>query len=583
MSCTSRVLLALGLLSITGCGGSDAPTGVEGEAPLASGSIGEAGGELAAEGVLLTVPPGAFGQETEIRIYGGEGNPIQQGGGGVYRFQGLPEQLGAAATLRLYHGSRRAGAMLFLGEERASTNGVRDVSWYECPSQDSSGWCVGRLGRGPYELEAKSSPKLQATVAVGMERARSSAGHFEVVYDPGMLTGGHAQLLAGYMESGYDSVYALGFHFGEQDTIWPRPLYFRELSEVNGIDPRALYTVAPYGKGHFSMDPVALDFPEAQRPILRHEVFHCGQQYYDPRPPEEWKTLPPNRIWLDEAAASWIEVRDYPGSDVTPFGMVPANATVGLWQLDYRGTRIPIFAYGYGMSTFIKYIVETQGRGRLREIYDAFVFTDNALDCFLEVLDPPLEECLPEYHRRLATAEIHETELVEASFRQWATSGELIGGEVDSIRYVMSIENYSAAEPQFAISDERDPAAEALRVVATYDPHTSSDDPPDLHLFFVGLAPGETPDLLAAGREALLVNDLPAHLGRYDRFLLLGSKAAGTPPGQAAWDNWSTPSTAPPSAIIWRSPSCGEPTIPGRYGATSPAPAAAAVRRPYAA
>jgi hypothetical protein len=395
-------LLLILALAFTGCGGDDpgSPDGTTGQVPLAEGTIGASGGELISNDVILTVPAGALSGDKDLGIFDDNlPHPMGDSWSPNYRLEGLPQQLGAPLVLRFRHtGGQDDTLNVFLGEERVSKTGGEGLSWETVAYRDSSGWCIVELPRGPYDLGSKTNPVLYTTAVSGVYRMTTIPDHFEAVYSKPEVSDQQMEMLLNMMEFAYSAIYDLGFHFGDQNEIWPLEVLIRE--PENTI---AEYISGPHAKGHFNISPTLLDSPILPH-VLTHEVFHCAQDFYDYRPPEEWVTLNEERLWLDEATAVRVE-RYSGGPDYITLGvnfdnyLAPLAGVAGHPDLETRN-------FGYGMSTFIEYLTDNQEISRIHELYTAFPAHRNVVDCLQEVIDPPLSTWCLDFQRKLVTVDI---------------------------------------------------------------------------------------------------------------------------------------------------------------------------------
>ena len=273
MSTTIRLLLALLMISLAGCGGDDGTApGTQPDDPVASGTIDADGGEIGDADVTLTVPPGALDDETDLEIYlEDEGQPYGESGEPVYRVGGLPQQLDAPLTVRLRHGGgkdRETVPYLFIGEERESIHGGTGVTWEAVAAVDSSGWMVAHLPRGPYETGDKYDRALWLSPSTIISSVHLVGGHFKVFYLEEEVETARATVVAKTFEQMYDTLYGIGFHFGEQDTIWPLPVMMRKPVAAS----HAEYWSGPWGKGHFNLETYMALEGNPLREVVLHRI-----------------------------------------------------------------------------------------------------------------------------------------------------------------------------------------------------------------------------------------------------------------------------------------------------------------------
>jgi hypothetical protein len=537
------MFLATCALLLAGCS-DDKTTEPTGDGDLlASATVGAEGGEVSAEEIGLTVPAGALDVPTTLSIHkAADAHPFGVAGQAVYELKGIPESLGAPLALRVRGQTGESDSQhVFIGEIRESQSGGRELTWFEIPCEDSLGWCYAELPRGAYDLAedigardaaGKSAlPTLRVATVSGLHQVISAAGHFELIGQPEVVTTSMLISLAARMEAGFDSVWALGFHFGEQDTIWPLKVYFRNLVAEEMLFAR--YFIAPHGKGHFEFDPLIFYDEILLSAVPIHEVFHCAQDFYDYRPPEEWKTLNAPRIWLDEACSSWIEKKTSTESEFSPIAMTDGNYEVELWHGLHppKSTWMSCADYGYGMSSLIEYIADAQGEGRVEDIYAYFVSSQASVeDCLLDVPDPPLEEWISDYHRALVEEEIYvfndgacfNTMAIDKNFTPedspWENTHDL------------SANPFSAKWERWTISDPRPEPAAGLVFRIDYEERAGA--PPSQAAIF-GLRSGHPPELLVMAPDSVRLGNLPRLRAIYDSFLFFVSRPENIP--QPGW------------------------------------------------
>jgi hypothetical protein len=514
----------LATLILVGCGGDDDPVAPTPAAPpLVAGTIGGGGGELITPDLILSIPPGALTADTDLSIHAdSEGSDMGSAAGPVFRVEGLPEELTAPVTLRLRFGAAKTESiMMFLGEERESYEGGRGLTWFAVATRDSAGWAIADLTRGPYVLDSeKATPSLKASLAEGMAASPTSGGHFRVYYDPQRTTLGQIALLSGELERAWNEVQDLGFNFGGQD-IWPRPVYLRDLDHLGRL---AQYTTAPWGRGHFTIDPDALVNSLAMGIIVGHEVLHCAQDFFDTRSPSQWKTLNYQRLALDEATACWFEGKFYPDGDFHPLSM----------NLTYYTMSLPMFAglkhysiaeTGYGMSSLMKYIVDTQGEGRILEMYNQFPDVGFSEDAIQDVVDPPMAEWIVDFHHRQIMSQNYPFLQPGELWLDLPSDGALVGGGNQTDSTIMNLWEMGANVSVFTVTDERDEPAPFLKV------RSGTSEPVQMSIF--GLKEGQHPVLLGTALDSVRVEGLPDLTGQYDKFMTMGTRIEAFDPNSA--------------------------------------------------
>ncbi len=377
------------------------------------------------------------------------------------------------------------------------------------------------LARGHYRLDTtKAAPSFQVSFAADLSQSPTSGGHFRIFYDPQRVTDGQIALLAGHLEQAWSAAVDLGFNFGNQD-IWPRPVYLRDLDHLGRL---AQYTTAPWGKGHFTIDPDALLNSLAMGIVVGHEVLHCAQDFFDTRSPAQWKTLNYDRLALDEATASWFEGKFYPADDSYPLSMnlvyysMPLNMFAGLKGYSIAET-------GYGLSSLIKYIVEDQGEGRIREMYDRFVVVGSDAEAIQDAVNPPMADWVVDFHHRQIMNQNYPYLQPGELWFDLPSEGALVGGEHQVFRPTAKLWEMGADVTVFTVADDRDVKAPFLKAIS------GSDEAVQMSLF--GLSEGQHPVLLGSARDSVRVEDLPDLTQEYEKFMVMSTRIVRFDPGNA--------------------------------------------------
>ncbi len=523
MSTTIRLLLALLMISLAGCGGDDGTApGTQPDDPVASGTIDADGGEIGDADVTLTVPPGALDDETDLEIYlEDEGQPYGESGEPVYRVGGLPQQLDAPLTVRLRHGGgkdRETVPYLFIGEERESIHGGTGVTWEAVAAVDSSGWMVAHLPRGPYETGDKYDRALWLSPSTIISSVHLVGGHFKVFYLEEEVETARATVVAKTFEQMYDTLYGIGFHFGEQDTIWPLPVMMRKPVAAS----HAEYWSGPWGKGHFNLETYMALEGNPLREVVLHEIFHCAQDYYDTRHPTTWATINPHRRWLDEATAAWLEglASGNPG-EYSPVGVNLDNYLAplsGIWGHDEHADNL----YGYGMSSFIRRLMILQGTERLHELYVAFSYHGTAYDALIAIMDPPLDDWCAQFQRDLITGDSTPEPGLELMWWNYPEFDDLSGTVGDSETVTFGLHDFGSDIKRIGLDDYEPDQDTSLKVKVQ--------TPAAYELAAYGYNDDALPVLITTGTDSLTVDDWPTVLATYQDLIVQAIKPRGAEP-----------------------------------------------------
>ena len=404
------ILFSILVLLVVGCGGDDGvtPEPDPGQPPIVSGTVGTAGGELASDDVVLTVPAGALPADTELDIYDDtESDPFDQAGLPVYVVDGLPTDLGAPVTLRFRHGvTDKDGPGLLMGELRDTRDAGRDLTWEAVACRDSSGWAIVELTRGPYFPGDKYRCNITLAVVQNLVATEPSA-HFQVYYLESDFDADRAAVSLAMLEEAYNNLVGLGFDFGAQDTIWPVPAYM-----VWPEDRVACWVNGSSARGFFQFPPHDTEPNDVLRTIYQHEVCHLAQMWFDTRPPSQWYLLNEQRTWLDEAMASWSEHYFY-AAFPWPFSWTSDNAHAPLAGLAGHPS-LSADDYGYGMCTFFATLVNEQDVAAVHDIFVQFAQHDmNPVAALQAALDQPYMPWCVDFHQDLYLGQVYDTHSVD--------------------------------------------------------------------------------------------------------------------------------------------------------------------------
>lgn len=469
---------------------------------LAEGILGPAGGELNGGEIVLSIPPGALNGDTEFSLHEDDSGHPFGGTETIYRITGLPEQLGAPVKLRVRNLGGRLegeGSLLFLGELRDGTHMGSSQSWLHIASRDSADWCLAQLDRGAYNLDNREENDLQILVTniVGFIPYEDE-DHFRVYYNIMDMEPEFPFRVLEEFEETWDAYYANGFTFGDQDTIWPLQIHLAvpQFSEI------AEYYTGPWGRGKFVLDPALENSGGNLAHVVVHELFHNAQDYFDTRHPSDWTTVNQDRVWLDEASAAYLEASIDP--DWIPQGPNLDSYLAPLAGIGGHPTLVNK-EYGYGMCSFIRYLVEQQGEERLLEIYEAFFEYGKITTALMDVMDPPLEEWCTEFQKQVALFQLYDFDPNGIAWHYWPFDTVFFDADIGSShREVLHVPDFGSDVWKGLIVGDTPPGNSNLKVEVL-----SNSDPESLPLDLIlyGRNDSELPVLLTEGEEELIYDN----------------------------------------------------------------------------
>lgn len=521
------VLLLAAALS-AGCGGDDA-TAPAPTPPLVAGTIDDRGGELTHPDVVLTVPANALDGPADLAIHAeNAGHPFGRADGPVLRVTGLPAELGAPLTLRLRHGlSPQPGDTLtfFLEEEREGHDHGRGPAWLAAAARDSAGWCIAEVHRAGMDRGAKALADLRAAAAADVRAQTIEGGHYRLLYRGADLDQSAAAGVLQAFESMHAATEAMGFAFGTDDGIWPLDVLVREPAVSV-----ACYIAAPRGAGTFHIHPELAAAGAALAPVVAHEVLHCAQTFYDPRPSHLWGALDQDRLWLDEATAAYVEAITAGHPDYVPLGIGLDEGLAPLAGVAGHPWLAPA-DYGYGMGAFVHYLCEDPGSGqtdeRLAQLYEHFAAHGSVAAALAAVLDPPIAAWCVDLQRKLLENRIYRLDsMTWASRPHIGRLGAALGSSVSGR---LEAPDLGAALARFDWTAEPPPAGSALHLRAR--PRGARAE--SLPLAAYGRSGDRDLSLLAAGVDSLTLPDWPSASASYDDVFILASRPYATGAGYA--------------------------------------------------
>lgn len=534
LCCLLLLLVLPVLVLLPACGGDDggSPQDIPPEA-LAQGVVDATGGQIGDDTAVLTVPQGALAQEVDLALFEDDDQgPFPDSRARALRIEGIPYQLGAPLELRFQHGlvlETGDSLAVFLGEEREAYSGGSGLCWHAIAGRDSAGWCLASLERGALPLAGKSEAAVKVITSPDVTVIDFEGGHIRVIYRRSEVDPAAAANLLTNFETAYSALAGWGFEFGQGENYWPRDVVLCEPP-----NSWACFIAGPEGRGHFEIDPEYVLPGSNLLPVAVHEFFHLVQSFYDPRDPSQWGSLNQERLWLDEATASWLETTAIDMPEYYPQGLDGDNLTALLYGFNGTDT-LEKTEYGYGMSPFIRYLVEDatngQGEDRILSLFQHFKVHGDATDALEAVWDPaPTHWCL-DMQRKLLAMEIYPYDTEGVVWWAWPWDGFLpsyLGAKQAKTEPVADLGGFLC---KFTIEGEDADPMTALKIKAAQgDPARPAEHLP---LTVYGRPAGSYMVLLATGVDSLTIADWPALVDSYADIMILATRPFITAPGLA--------------------------------------------------
>ncbi len=327
------------------------------------------------EDFSLEVPAGAFGSESELKLYTFTDEFPAEGGAstGLFRVSGLPNDFQMPLTVRLRvteNSDDAAEALLLLGSDVfVKTLQDDSASWSPLEAELSDGFLSAVLPALPSGRDSERDFEYFDLPLGGTfyySSLESGPGHFKIYYPTGMQA--PADNLADYLETAYTVFSGMGFSYAARDR-WPVRAIVQALP--SGRSGEAVPSI--WGDNYSSLRFSTSQLPNADvmRVTAGHEFFHIIQAFYDPRGDYAKATEASPHLWLDEASAVWAEELFAGGVNYS------SSSRNGLLMEPFEGLQAGLDGnagwHGYGMSALIKYLVSKNGDVVLRSIYDQIV------------------------------------------------------------------------------------------------------------------------------------------------------------------------------------------------------------------
>jgi len=423
------LLLFLWTMSILVACSKDKPTSPKGDdyELVVSGTVGSGGGTFGNEDFSMTVPPGAFGSDAELKLYvSTDDQPFEEYQiTSSYRLEGVPDDYAQPLSVRVRHtGTLTDPASLVAGEEGVVYgSGEPSLSYQFYSAADSAGYLSAQLPVPETGRSLRRTGSVARGVTTGSQGFfliiiyglrnyhyhASSAGHFMIWYpiDRVLLIDD----LDRYLEAAFDTCTAMGFRYHDKKR-WPQGVM---------VIPPGLKSSAAYGEFipikasrgscletfYFNSD----NFYDANLPQIR---ITAGREFmdmvlftYTPFYPTISPDVIPNQEWFDHAVERWSEEKfaDSPGhvpADFRSFEMEPLNGI----QTKDEGD---IEEHGKGMSALVKYLTAPDRFTDriLAPIYQRIANSEEPPRAIVEHIDEYPNVWLPEFFSRYVGGQIY--------------------------------------------------------------------------------------------------------------------------------------------------------------------------------
>ncbi|NOX17720.1 MAG: hypothetical protein GXO87_05495 [Chlorobi bacterium] len=352
-------------------------------------SVGVDGGEINVDDFSIVIPPGAFQQTANLKVY--QSNvaiPGEDVVTSVYSIEGLPDNYSLPIDVSIKLSNAVSGETYLALQGEAFVPSLNEVD----PSYSYFKAAVsGDTIKG--QIPAMSGNKTNSSSAKLSDNAKSPAGifslhifgcsnkrtyttdnnHFKITYDVSKDNPTDITNLGTYLETAYSKIKSIGFDLGKR-TNWPVSVSIAVLGNAHG-----LFTPSRWSKndGYLRFDRSGLSDQELMKTSAIHEFFHLVQYLYDSRGAFRQGSFAPDHYWFNEACSVWSEKlvasADYVSSNWLANQLRPFN---GL----QAGASDNPEKHGYGMASFIEYLTNDYGKSVLVDIYEKILAQRHVID-----------------------------------------------------------------------------------------------------------------------------------------------------------------------------------------------------------
>jgi len=384
-----RTLVVAGTFLLLWAGGCSEDEPAAPESPTSgsetSVTISPAGGELRVEGLVLSVPPGAFSSTATLQLtpLAGETPFGAKSISATYRIDGFPTQFYSPLRVQIGHnGTARSGNFIAVGAPASSSTaeGI-DLAYSFYAAQDSGGWCIGTVGpnaasmpsqtpspsAGKYGIPHNETSSLTLTAITSHSVRDHQSPHYKIYYRHDLDGQLLVSLLAVFDEVCQTLKPALS-HSAVPEYSIPVPVVVKSLGPGSTIYARWYHSfLALTGTIVINEDRLS----EMSSAEMKKEL---GESLFFDLAYHACLAAPHNLFWVDSyfwfhvACALWshglfsapgsVPAR-FPGHEYAPFtGFTPPSSGEANARL-----------HGYGMSVFIEHLVRWSNPEVITKIY----------------------------------------------------------------------------------------------------------------------------------------------------------------------------------------------------------------------
>jgi len=348
---------------------------------VGSGSIGSGGGTVAAAGISLTAPAGAFATATTLTLLRKPAPPASAldayRSSEFFAVSGLPDTINAPMTLKLdisRPGPSGGDTLVMLQDVNgvasgpiflpATVQGNQLVATIPAVSDTTTLAAFYPDDRPPSAAGARGNPLWTIAGMKSSGHVTNSTGNFIVYFsDATMATA--SELLAS-LDDAYSKLGALGLDWSKrtnkpiQVNLYP---FTGDDAQTAGLEGATLW-----GRQREQLDFNSTFMTDAteRRVTAGHELFHLLQNLYDPRTLFQVAKFSSSWLWMLEASSTWFERLMVSN---TPSNVKNFADFLSKHGLEYPpGDRKTVQNHGYGTAMFLEHISRQKGDNAAAEV-----------------------------------------------------------------------------------------------------------------------------------------------------------------------------------------------------------------------
>ena len=324
-------------------------------------TIGPDGGKIIMDNFVIVFPHGVFKENVTLSVKLVKGDPFGENKQkNMIKLEGLTVNYSLPIQVKIAKSSETDSAIFLL--EDVFTRSLNTLSETVVPLEttNENDTLIAEI---PVTDNTKSAHTENKTNAIRLivteyEKYKVESEHFIIhnLMYKGVDRNHHLDSLASYLENAYSLLSNTPYNFSYSKRSWPMDVYVKPLERG---------TYGKFQESMFGRNSSSLTFngwtlykEEDLKASAIHEFFHLIQSFYDTRSSILRSKSASTSYWFDEAVSVWSEQLMVKSS-----GFV-SGARNGNEFMPLSGFYTPLEdaeGYGYGMSAFVKYLIENYG------------------------------------------------------------------------------------------------------------------------------------------------------------------------------------------------------------------------------